>query len=1152
MTHSGLQDFIRISDQFPMGFLIVREVQDDFEILAVNKELVRMCGCRDKEEFMDFTGRSCRQLIHPADFAAVSEDVRNFRSDEKKQFFGKHYLHLRTKKGGYVFTEDHGMSITDPGYGTVYTIDVTENIEQRDQNVFDSVTGLSDAKYITDWVDRQDLLETGHGLRQIQATICINISGFRRVNEAGGFQAGNAFLKKFGELLKEVFETSLVVRVFSDYFTVFTFEDNIPEKLEELQRKASLIREGFHPGVQAGVYLWKGKTGATESFIRAESALHSINGTGKVAWCFYSDEIMRREGKKHYISEHIDEALNRGWIEVWLQPMVRSLTGEVCSFEALSRWRDPVYGMISPGEFVPVLERDGVSWKLAAYVIPKIGEMISDYEKRTGRKCVPVSFNLSREDFAMFDPFNTMEETVRNYGIERSQICVEITESTVMSDPDEIKRIISRFHDAGYEVWMDDFGSAYSSLNVFKDYDFDQIKLDMAFLQNLNDKGKVIIRNNIMTARDVGVRTLCEGVETREQLSFLRDAGCEIIQGFYFSRPLPYGEIEKKIHDGSFVLESEDIADLLDSISGQPFMQNTAWCVSVYEKGKLRVLYQSLLFRQKITGRHLIALPENGLLRPDGAGMMAKLYQTIEQASGSGELVGSEYREAKNIYQIYARPIAMKKDIRLYLTTVNKGNSRPGLPYEQKGQMFDAYSENPIAIFIARLIPGSTPAQDDVEYLFCNEAYCRMMEKDRTEIVGHTFREIQQTSFDDSWLKLASKCVWKKRKVEGRKFSIRRLNLIEYTMVPLERERCFVFTALEADSSPDEDGETEIFVKRRDNSGIINEAVTNAIQEDDPDQSINVLISSLGESLQADRIYIYEMNKNGDATNTYEWDNEGVRPAKEILKHIAGEKFRNSWGRIMDHHQSVTIRNLDEYAAEEPSVAEALRPQKIDRLIAVPLFLENRQIGFLGIDNPPIDSIAGMEDHSDALAGFASALLRHRDNAKRITVIHHQEHITNEAISLAMQKDNSEESLEKLLSVVGDRLHADRSYIFEIEKDGSVTNTYEWCRKGVKSEKDNLQHSSAAVYENVFGKVLAGKHHAVIQDVHEYARKDPDLADILIRQKIDRLIAAPLYRKEKQIGFIGLDNPDSEDMENAALLLDMVAGFAAGLMKNRS
>jgi EAL domain-containing protein (putative c-di-GMP-specific phosphodiesterase class I) len=144
------------------------------------------------------------------------------------------------------------------------------------------------------------------------------------------------------------------------------------------------------------------------------------------------------------------------------------------------------------------------------------------------------------------DIFSIVEEAVREYGVPRDMIHVEITESLFVQETEKISREIERFHEAGYQVWMDDFGSGYSSLNVLKDYEFDELKIDMVFLSNFNQKSKEIIASIVRMAKKVGIQTLAEGVETKEQFEVLKGMGVKYIQGFYFDKPVRRAAFEEK------------------------------------------------------------------------------------------------------------------------------------------------------------------------------------------------------------------------------------------------------------------------------------------------------------------------------------------------------------------------------------------------------------------------------------------------------------------------------------------------------------------------------------------------------------------------------------------------------------------------------
>ena len=242
-----------------------------------------------------------------------------------------------------------------------------------------------------------------------------------------------------------------------------------------------------------------------------------------------------------YIENHIEEAIEKEWIQVYLQTNIRGLSKRVCGAEALSRWIDPVYGMISPGEFIPVLEKKRKIHLLDRYVMETICGELGE-RRRRGQFIVPISMNFSRLDFDVPKLLQGMEEIMERNSLPRNYVHIEITESAVMENEAYMKDTVRELHTLGYKVWMDDFGSGYSSLNLLKEFEFDTFKIDMRFLSDMGKKSLIIISSILYMAKEIGIHTVAEGVETEEQYRFLKVAGCERMQGYYFSRPEPMKE----------------------------------------------------------------------------------------------------------------------------------------------------------------------------------------------------------------------------------------------------------------------------------------------------------------------------------------------------------------------------------------------------------------------------------------------------------------------------------------------------------------------------------------------------------------------------------------------------------------------------------
>ena len=258
-----------------------------------------------------------------------------------------------------------------------------------------------------------------------------------------------------------------------------------------------------------------------------------------------------------YVIKNIDTALENGWVKVYYQPVIRSLTGQLCGAESLARWDDPNIGFLSPDKFIGALEASRQIHKLDCFIVEKVCSDISARLKK-GFSAIPVSVNFSRLDFESRDMLRVVENAIEKYDIPRDYIHIEITESMIVSDGDLMTQVIGDFRGAGFEVWMDDFGSGYSSLTLLKDYYFDTLKMDMNFLESITDRSKAIMTSTITMAKDIGLKTLAEGVETSEQIDFLKSIGCGKLQGYFYGKPMPIDAFFEHMAESGITIEERE------------------------------------------------------------------------------------------------------------------------------------------------------------------------------------------------------------------------------------------------------------------------------------------------------------------------------------------------------------------------------------------------------------------------------------------------------------------------------------------------------------------------------------------------------------------------------------------------------------------
>ncbi|MGI6556277.1 MAG: EAL domain-containing protein [Pseudoramibacter sp.] len=251
-----------------------------------------------------------------------------------------------------------------------------------------------------------------------------------------------------------------------------------------------------------------------------------------------------------YVLAHFQQAMDERWIEIYYQPVCQVGTGQLSGYECLARWHDPDRGILSPAAFVPALEQHHLIGLLDHYILDTVCREAAE-RRQKGLGDIPISFNVSRDDFNDGDVFQDVCDITAKYGIDPSLIDIEITESAFSDDPDYIGAQVKRFRDAGFSVWMDDFGSEYSSLGTLQKMDVDLIKLDIRFLraceeerQNGGHRAADLLKATIQLVKALGLHTLCEGVETEAQMALLREYGCEKAQGFYLGMPQPLNKIK--------------------------------------------------------------------------------------------------------------------------------------------------------------------------------------------------------------------------------------------------------------------------------------------------------------------------------------------------------------------------------------------------------------------------------------------------------------------------------------------------------------------------------------------------------------------------------------------------------------------------------
>ena len=573
----------------PVPFGVYGWVEGRVVALLLSAGFCKMFGYTDLEDAYRDTNEGLYRFVHPDDAARIEEAARRFVTEG-----GPYEVIYRTRNRSdslYHIIHAYGLLVeakTDEPMANIWYMDegvfggdelperaglnraLSEALHEESilkASYYDHLTGLPSMTYFFELAGRtRDEILNG-GSRP--AILFMDMSGMKFFNQRHGFARGDELLKTFAELLIRFFGSENCSRFGQDHFAVITCADGLDEKL------ARMFKE------------WDGQQNGVGSLpIRVGVCLDCTQGDGISAACdraklacdskrvysstvIYFDDAMQVDAeRRQYIISNFDRALREHWVEVYYQPIVRAINEQVCDEEALARWIDPERGVLPPYEFIPYLEDTKLIYKLDLYVVEQVLEKIKTIQAE-GLRIVPQSINLSRSDFSCCDIVEEIRTRVDAAGIPRDKLTIEITESVVGRDLTFMQEQVRRFQELGFPVWMDDFGSGYSSIDLLQSIPFDLIKFDMRFMQQFNEgeKSKIILAELMKMAIGLGIDTVCEGVETAEQVEFLREIGCGKIQGFHYGRAIPKEAILERYRTGRQIgFENEAESSYFDAI----------------------------------------------------------------------------------------------------------------------------------------------------------------------------------------------------------------------------------------------------------------------------------------------------------------------------------------------------------------------------------------------------------------------------------------------------------------------------------------------------------------------------------------------------------------------------------------------------------
>jgi diguanylate cyclase (GGDEF)-like protein/PAS domain S-box-containing protein len=436
--------------------------------------------------------------------------------------------------------------------------DITERKESEEHLFYlahhDILTGLPNRYFFNECLNHALIqAKINHN---IMAVLFLDLDRFKLINDSMGHSTGDQFLIYIANKLKKcVRKTDLLARLGGDEFTILITDvwDNrdirqVSQKILDVLSEPILMGEQeFSISVSIGISIYPKDGDDVETLLKnADSAMYQAKANGKNRFYFYTPDLVKNNSRKSVIEQGLRKALERGEFELYYQPQFKIPEQKIVALEALIRWHHPIIGEISPNEFIPIAEENGVIVNIGKWVIWEACRQNKRWQDQ-GYEPMKIAVNLSVRQFQSKDLIETLQQILKVTGLPPCYLELEITESISMQHIESIVPIIQEIRGLGIEVSIDDFGTGYSSLSYLIQYPIHALKIDQAFIRQIhsNPNNGVILKGIVDIAHGLKLTVIAEGVEMKEELTFLIEQGCDMVQGYLLSKPLPPTEIEQ-------------------------------------------------------------------------------------------------------------------------------------------------------------------------------------------------------------------------------------------------------------------------------------------------------------------------------------------------------------------------------------------------------------------------------------------------------------------------------------------------------------------------------------------------------------------------------------------------------------------------------
>jgi diguanylate cyclase (GGDEF)-like protein/PAS domain S-box-containing protein len=462
-------------------------------------------------------------------------------------------------RGTRRWLESHATPFSPPESGENgvlgITRDVTERKQARDQiaylSQYDTLTGLPNRDLFRDRLGLALARAKRHG--ETVGIILLNLDRFKRINEGLGLEAGDDLLRQVAARLKDTLrEVDTIARMGSDEFAMLA--EGVPAAADVTALAEKLIQAFAAPfsvmdsevvaTPSIGISIYPDGTEDLALLVEhAVAAMRRVKGEGGGGYKLYAEEAVTLHGRRLTFETGLRHAIENGEINVHYQPKISLATNAITGVEALARWNSPQLGAVSPGQFIPIAEETGLIVPIGEWVLREACRQAQAW--RGQGHWLPVAVNLSPRQFRKADVVGMISAALRHSGLDPALLEIEITESTAMTHPVQAALTLNKLRDLGVRIALDDFGTGYSSLAYLKRFPLDKLKIDQSFVRNINEDSDstALVQAVIAFARSLRLRTVAEGVETDAERSLLKLLGCDELQGYLLSKPLPSDEL---------------------------------------------------------------------------------------------------------------------------------------------------------------------------------------------------------------------------------------------------------------------------------------------------------------------------------------------------------------------------------------------------------------------------------------------------------------------------------------------------------------------------------------------------------------------------------------------------------------------------------